>query len=157
MTKKHSMMDEHLMHLGWVSTARTSSARTWIYTRNHFEKNMVMRTTWWPRTFTNMEEKSTLGERRTCEAPFGNNMCAHSSWGGDERAMCRQGHALAQDGAYGGQGWKPGTRITVRGTWKTMRELELLYMGGRSSTLLVMNIGRTSLPSPDSNHNDTLL
>ncbi len=38
-----------------------------------------------------------------------------------------------------------------------MIELELLYMGGRSSTLLVVNIGRTSSTSPDLNHCDTVL
>ncbi len=52
-----------------------------------------------------MEKRSALGERRTCEAPFkglGNNTCAPSSLGGGgERATCRQGHALARDGAYG--------------------------------------------------------
>ncbi len=41
-----------------------------LYTRNHFEKKMGTRTTWRSRSFTNMEEIVTLGERRTCEAPF---------------------------------------------------------------------------------------
>jgi hypothetical protein len=54
--------------------------------------------------FTNVEEKSTLGERRTCDASFkglGNNTCAPSSHGGGGHATCRQGHELPQDGAYG--------------------------------------------------------
>jgi hypothetical protein len=60
--------------------------------------------------------------------------------------------SLAQ---LGGLRWKPGTRIIVRGTWK--RRIELLYVGGQSGTLLVVNNGRTHLPSPDSNHGDTSL
>ncbi len=35
--------------------------------------------------------------------------------------------------------------------------IELLYVGGQSGMLLVVNNGHTPMPSPDSNHSDTLL
>ncbi len=37
---------QHLIHLGQASTAGTSTARTWIYTKVHLEKKMGTRTTW---------------------------------------------------------------------------------------------------------------
>jgi hypothetical protein len=50
---------QHLIHLGQASTAGTSIARTLTYTKVHFEKKMGTRTTWQPRTFTNVVEMST--------------------------------------------------------------------------------------------------
>jgi hypothetical protein len=93
-----------------------------------------------------------------------NSTCAPSLQGGRTcnvqvrpRASSRWLYGLRKTlcAQLGGLRWKPGTRIIGRGTWKT--RIELLYVGGRSGTLLVVNIGRTPLPSPDSNHGETSL
>jgi hypothetical protein len=57
-----------------------------------------------PNPTNQQQECISMGERRTCEAPFKgleNSTYAPSSRGGGKRAMCMKGHALARDSAYG--------------------------------------------------------
>jgi hypothetical protein len=162
-------MDEHSIHSRQALTGETSTARILIFMRNHCEKRIGMRTMWWPPDVHQHGGDVNPSEEGLVRLPLRgleNSTCAPSSWGGGGQ-MCnmqvrpctssrwRYGLRKTLLAQLGGLRWKPGTRIIVRGMWKI--RIGLLYVGGLSGTLLVVNIGRTPLPSPDSNHGDTSL
>jgi hypothetical protein len=121
---------------------------------------MGKRTTWSPWKFTSVEEIQPLIQlissrrlsawvkeglvRLPLRAPRTARMSPHREGGAN--VQCAWKARLAQDSAYvlpkdwdGSLGW-----VSLHGTWKT--RTKLLYVG---STLIGVNNGRTSLPSPN--------